>query len=111
MAKNGTQRTERQRFKNITHVLLPVVSYRCLQTLCGSLGSDRWMHPIENSIKTMYLELLVNSVPGARVSPSRIFMAQKIHTDALINAPQRFIVILSDPVHFLWSEVRNSTLD
>lgn len=69
------------------------------------------MHPIENSIKTMYLELLVNSVPGARVSPSRIFMAQKIHTDALINAPQRFIVILSDPVHFLWSEVRNSTLD
>lgn len=90
MAKNGlcTQRTERQRFKNITHVLLPVVvSYRCLQTLCGSLGSDRWMHPIENSIKTMYLELLVSSVLGAQVSPSWIFMAQKIHTDALINAP------------------------
>lgn len=45
------------------------------------------MHPIENSIKTLYLELLVSSVLGAQVSPSWIFMAQKIHTDALINAP------------------------
>lgn len=35
----------------------------------------------------MYLELLVSCVLGAQVSPSWIFMAQKIHTDALINAP------------------------
>lgn len=61
----------------------------------------------------MHLELLISSVRGAQVSPSWIFMAQKIHTDALINAPLRFMVwddILSDPVHFLWSKVRNSTL-
>lgn len=44
------------------------------------------MHPIENSIKTMHFELLISSVLGAQVSPSWIFMAQKIHTDAVINA-------------------------
>ncbi len=117
MAKNGlcTQRTKTrgQRFKNITHVvLLPfVVSYRCSQTLCGSLGSNIW---IENGIKTMHLELLISSVQGAQVSPSWIFMAKKIHrcpnqcTSEIYGTGRHSE--RPDPVHFLWSKVRHSTL-